>query len=90
MVHGQMEDQRDFETEETTLNTEVMFSSKTDLWATPQSFFDQMNSEFHFNLDVCAIPDNAKCERYFSPEVDGLSQDWGGVPHGATRRMAGR
>lgn len=60
------------------LNTEVMFSSKTDLWATPQSFFDQMNSEFKFNLDVCAIPDNAKCERYFSPEVDGLSQDWGG------------
>lgn len=60
------------------MNTEVMFSSKTDLWATPQSFFDQMNREFNFNLDVCAISDNAKCERYFSPEVDGLEQDWDG------------
>lgn len=60
------------------MNTEVMFSSKTDLWATPQSFFDQMDSEFNFNLDTCAIPENAKCERYFTPEVDGLLQDWGG------------
>lgn len=41
------------------MNTEVMFSSKTDLWATPQSFFDQMDREFNFNLDTCAIPENA-------------------------------
>jgi len=65
-------------TEDAIMNTEVMFSSKTGLWATPQSFFDQMDSEFNFNLDTCAIPENAKCERYFTPEVDGLSQDWGG------------
>lgn len=57
----------------------TMFSSKTDLWATPQAFFDQLNEEFHFNLDVCATSDNAKCDRFFSPEVDGLAQDWGGV-----------
>lgn len=60
------------------MNTKAMFSSKTDLWATPQAFFDQMDDEFHFDLDTCAIPENAKCKRFFGPQIDGLSQDWGG------------
>ncbi len=55
-----------------------MFSSKTDLWATPQDFFDKLNEEFQFDLDVCALPENAKCERYFTPEADGLMQPWTG------------
>lgn len=58
---------------------DAMFSSKTDLWATPQSFFDDLDSEFGFELDVCALPSNAKCERYFTPADDGLSQTWSGV-----------
>lgn len=28
------------------MNTEVMFSSKTDQWSTPQDFFDKLNEEF--------------------------------------------
>lgn len=60
------------------MNTEVMFSSKTDLWATPQDFFNGLNLEFDFTLDVCALPDNAKCERYYTPDVDGLQQIWDG------------
>ena len=61
------------------MNTDVMFSSKTDLWETPQTFFDKLNQEFGFTLDACAVPDNAKCERYYTPEQDGLSQPWDGV-----------
>lgn len=61
------------------MNTNVMFSSKTDLWETPQEFFDELNYEFHFDLDVCALPENAKCSRYYSPEQNGLSQPWDGV-----------
>ena len=61
------------------MNTEVMFSSKTDLWETPQKFFDKLDAEFHFSLDVCAVPDNAKCAAYYTPEQDGLSQPWTGV-----------
>lgn len=61
------------------MNTDVMFSSKTDLWETPQSFFDELDREFHFDLDVCALPENAKCVRYYTPEQDGLSQPWKGV-----------
>ena len=55
-----------------------MFSSNTDLWATPQSFYDKLNDEFRFNLDPCATPENAKCEKYFTKEVNGLNQNWGG------------
>lgn len=60
------------------MNTQVMFSSKTDLWETPQEFFDKLNAEFHFNLDVCALPENAKCTLYYTPEIDGLFQPWYG------------
>lgn len=56
-----------------------LFTSKTDMWATPQEFYDKLNEEFGFELDVCATPDNAKCEQYYSPEVDGLQQEWTGV-----------
>lgn len=62
-----------------TLNTELMFSSETDLWATPQAFFDKYNEVYNFTLDVCALESNAKCKVYFTPEVDGLKQKWEGV-----------
>ena len=56
-----------------------MFTSTTDQWATPQDFFDKLNEEFGFTVDVCALPENAKCSVYFTPEIDGLKQDWLGV-----------
>lgn len=59
------------------MNTDVMFSSKTDLWSTPQNFFDNLNQEFDFNLDVCALLENSKCEKFYSPDIDGLKQEWG-------------
>lgn len=61
------------------MNTELMFSSKTDLWSTPQEFFDTQNEIFQFDTDVCALPENAKCRHYFTPEDDGLKQQWEGV-----------
>lgn len=33
-----------------------MYSSKTDLWSTPQDFYDELNREFGFVLDACALP----------------------------------
>lgn len=61
------------------MNTEIMFSSKTDLWETPQWLFDSLDKEFHFDLDVCALPENAKAARYYTPDQDGLRQEWNGV-----------
>lgn len=60
------------------MNTAVMFSSKTDEWSTPQEFFDKLNAEFGFTLDPCATHENAKCEKYYTKEDDGLKQDWSG------------
>lgn len=31
------------------------------------------------SLDVCALPENAKCARFYSPVEDGLAQPWSGV-----------
>ena len=41
--------------------------------------FDELNKEFGFELDVCALPENAKCEKYYTPEIDGLKQQWRGI-----------
>jgi site-specific DNA-methyltransferase (adenine-specific) len=60
------------------MNTALMFSSETDLWATPQNFFDELDKEFHFTLDPCATPENAKCKKYYTVKEDGLKQDWQG------------
>lgn len=61
------------------MNTDVMFSSATDNWSTPQDFFDKLNDEFHFTLDVCADENNHKCEHYYTKETNGLIRPWIGT-----------
>lgn len=58
------------------VNTDVMFSSKSNEWETPQDLFDQLNKEFDFFLDVCADQDNKKCASYFNEADNGLSKPW--------------
>ncbi len=60
-------------------NLNVHFSSATDMHATPQDFFNKLDAEFGFTLDVCASPENAKCRSYYTKEVNGLAQEWTGV-----------
>lgn len=60
------------------MNTNVMFSSETDLWATPIDFFNKLNDEFNFTLDPCANEENHKCKKYYTKEQDGLSKSWTG------------
>ena len=55
-----------------------MFSSKSDIWETPKDFFNSLNAEFNFTLDPCALPENAKCKKFYTPEQNGLDQDWSG------------
>lgn len=54
----------------------VHYSSETNEWATPQNVFDVLNDEFNFMLDPCATKENAKTEKFFTIEDDGLSQEW--------------
>lgn len=56
----------------------ALLSSQTDEWATPQDLFDTLDATFHFTLDPCATPENAKCAKFYTKEQDGLKQDWGG------------
>lgn len=55
-----------------------LFSSASVEWATPQALFDELDAEFHFNLDPCCTHENAKCAEHFTKVEDGLSQNWGG------------
>ena len=62
-----------------TATQQVMFSSKTGEWATPQEFFDKLNWRFGpFDLDPCANPHNTKCANFYTEAEDGLSKDWAG------------
>ena len=70
------------------MKLDVMYMSKSNEWATPQSLFDELNKEFHFDLDPCATDKNHKCERYFTQETDGLSQNWGGTECSVIHLMA--
>jgi phage N-6-adenine-methyltransferase len=56
-----------------------LFSSDRIDWETPPEFFALIDSEFHFDLDVCALPRNKKTPRCYTPEEDGLEQDWHGT-----------
>ena len=60
------------------MNNDLMFSSKTDMWSTPQEFYNRLNEEFNFNLDPCSTNENYKCEKHFTIDDDGLKQDWEG------------
>lgn len=47
-----------------------------DDWETPNTVFQALDAEFRFQLDACATPRSAKCERFYTPEDDGLAQPW--------------
>lgn len=66
------------------MNTNTLYLHNSDEWETPQDLFDDYDAMFDFDLDVCATPENAKCEKFFTKEDDGLTQKWGGL-YGAIR-----
>lgn len=55
-----------------------LFSSNSSEWATPTDFYKSLDAEFRFNLDPCCTHENAKCERHYTIEDDGLTKKWGG------------
>jgi phage N-6-adenine-methyltransferase len=54
----------------------TLYSSRTDEWPTPRSFFNELNAEFKFTLDPCASKTNTTCATFFTKNEDGLMQDW--------------
>ncbi len=58
----------------------VWHSHEKDVWTTPRDRFDEWDRELGpFTLDAAATDDNALCDRYFTAETDGLTQEWAGV-----------
>tara|TARA_Y100001963_G_scaffold159336_1_gene262615 strand:+ start:1619 stop:2185 length:567 start_codon:yes stop_codon:yes gene_type:complete len=57
-------------------SSKTAYSSEKDDWETPQSLFEVLDDEHHFTLDPCATHQNAKCEKYYTVEDNGLLQDW--------------
>lgn len=53
-----------------------LFTSNDQTWETPKNLFNKLDNVFNFDLDVCALKETAKCSKYFTPEIDGLKQDW--------------
>mgnify|MGYP000282002290 CR=1 FL=1 len=45
----------------------ALFSSVKDDWPTPWEFFHNLDLEFDFTLDVCAVPWSAKVWQYCVP-----------------------
>ena len=61
-----------------TVDKSVFLSSQTVEWSTDDAFFEQVNREFNFTVDVAADSTNAKCERFYDIDSDGLMQNWDG------------
>lgn len=55
-----------------------MLRSTTVERETPDELFQTLNSFYHFTLDPCASHINAKCDKYYTKETDGLSKSWKG------------
>lgn len=60
------------------IQRDALYSSRSEEWETPKSLFDELNNQFHFTLDPCSTDENAKCEKHYTKEQDGLKQDWTG------------
>lgn len=60
------------------MNRSLFSTGVKDDWETPPEFFHELDQEFHFTLDPCCTPNTAKCKKFYTPEENGLEQDWGG------------
>lgn len=46
--------------------------------ATTPEVFAPLHARFRFTVDAAALPHNAKLERFWTPEQDGMAQSWVG------------
>jgi site-specific DNA-methyltransferase (adenine-specific) len=55
-----------------------LFASISNEWETPQKFYEELDKEFHFDLDPSSNTQNHKCKFYYTIFDDGLKKDWFG------------
>lgn len=65
---------------------QIVFSKISDLYITPQDFFDAHDREFHFVLDAAANKQSRKCPSWLGPGgkyPDALAIEWSEAGSGA-------
>jgi len=62
----------------TKAQTHQVIVNENDLWETPPDVLEEAMIKYDVNpiLDVCATQQNTKFNRYFSSEVNALTQEW--------------
>lgn len=45
----------------------------SDQWQTPKWLFDELNAEFHFDIDLCATKENSKCIAYYDDYLNDIA-----------------
>ena len=55
------------------------FRSKKQTYETSEELFGPLDAEFQFTLDVAADACNAKCDKFFDENMDGLTKEWTGT-----------
>ena len=58
------------------MNTDVMFSKKSDEYSTPQDFWDNLDKKYQFVFDLACSKENCKTSDGFTIEDNSLDQDW--------------
>lgn len=58
------------------MNNALMFSSKSDEWSTPKDFYNQLHTEFDFQIDLAATSENAQCLAFYSIINNALERAW--------------
>lgn len=56
----------------------AMLSSDSAEWGTPRPFYEWLDRQFAFTVDVCASPLNYKHPRFWTRKDNGLAQSWEG------------
>ena len=59
------------------LNSGMMTSLRDD-WETPSELYRELDEQYHFTLDPCSTHKNAKCDKHYTVDDDGLKQSWKG------------
>ena len=55
-------------------NRAALYSSKTDDWPTPMDFYQRLDDEFAFVLDVCSSTHNHKAATYYALDHQDLGR----------------
>lgn len=55
---------------------ELMFSSENPNFETPEDLFERYRKKYNITIDVCATKNNAKCDKFISPEQDIFKTTW--------------